>query len=130
MTPDFSAAYTLNAGKMDAIVRVQLTEERKKGSYEYADQLRKAFAAGEAVPRPGVRVQRRRPDPRRPERGKTTPINVRVTGKNMKTAHGSPTRSAARWPTSKGWSTAGSSSGSTIPSTSSTWIGPRPPTSG
>ncbi len=44
VTPDWSSAYTPNAGKMDTVVRVQLTEERDKGSYEYADQLRKAFA--------------------------------------------------------------------------------------
>ena len=42
VTPDWSSAYTPNAGKMDTVVRVQFTEEREKGSYEYADQLRKA----------------------------------------------------------------------------------------
>ena len=35
----------MNAGKMDTIVRIQLTEERSQGSYQYADQLRAAFAA-------------------------------------------------------------------------------------
>ena len=40
VTPDWSSAYTPNAGKMDTVVRVQLTEERQKGSYEYADLLR------------------------------------------------------------------------------------------
>ncbi len=45
VTPDWSAGYTPNAGKMDGIVRVQLTPEHETGAYEYADQLRHAFAS-------------------------------------------------------------------------------------
>ena len=87
VTPDFSAAYTLNAGKMDSIVRVQFTEEREKGSYAYADQLRKAFAEEkkfhdlEFAFNAGGMIRGALNE------GKTTPINVRVTGKDMKTAH-------------------------------------------
>ena len=43
VTPDWSSAYTQNAGKMDTIVRIQFTEERSKGSYEYANELRTLF---------------------------------------------------------------------------------------
>jgi multidrug efflux pump subunit AcrB len=87
VTPDWSCAYTQNAGKMDTTVRLQLTEERSKGSYEYADLLRAAFAkepkfrdlefafnAGGLI-RGAI------------NEGKTTPINIRVKGKQQETAH-------------------------------------------
>jgi multidrug efflux pump subunit AcrB len=45
LNPDWSAAYTQNAGQMDAIVRLQLTPERSKSAQEYAVLLRHAFAA-------------------------------------------------------------------------------------
>jgi multidrug efflux pump subunit AcrB len=44
LTADWSAAYTANAGQQDAIVRVQLTEERSLSAQEYAIKLRKVFA--------------------------------------------------------------------------------------
>ena len=87
VTPDWSSAYTQNAGKMDSIVRVQLTEERKKGSYEYADQLREAFANEkrfhdlEFAFNAGGMIHGALNE------GKTTPINIRVKGKDQKTAH-------------------------------------------
>ena len=35
VTSDWSAAYTLNAGPMDAVVKIQLSEERSKSAQEY-----------------------------------------------------------------------------------------------
>ena len=35
VTSDWSAAYTPNAGPMDAVVKIQLTAERKKSAQEY-----------------------------------------------------------------------------------------------
>ena len=35
VTPDWSAAYTPNAGPMDAVVKIQLSAERKKSAQEY-----------------------------------------------------------------------------------------------
>jgi multidrug efflux pump subunit AcrB len=87
VTPDFSAAYTPNAGKMDTVVRVQLTEEREKGSYQYANQLREAFPREkrfhdlEFAFNAGGLIRGAL------NQGKTTPINIRVTGKDQKTAH-------------------------------------------
>ena len=87
VTPDWSSAYTQNAGKMDSIVRVQLTEERKEGSYEYADRLREAFADDrrfhdlEFAFNAGGMIHGALNE------GKTTPINIRVKGKDQKTAH-------------------------------------------
>lgn len=45
LNPDWSSAYTLNAGQQDSVIRVQLTEERKLSSQEYAIKLRHAFEA-------------------------------------------------------------------------------------
>ncbi|AGA24562.1 efflux RND transporter permease subunit [Singulisphaera acidiphila] len=83
---DWSAAYTPNSGPMDAIIRVQLTEHRSQSAQEYVHLIRQglqkdsrfrdlefAFDAGGLVR--GAMNE-----------GKSTPINVRVTGKNPKEA--------------------------------------------
>ncbi|WP_406698267.1 efflux RND transporter permease subunit [Singulisphaera sp. Ch08] len=84
---DWSAAYTPNSGPMDAIIRVQLTEHRSRSAQEYVHLIRQdlksdsrfrnlefAFDAGGLVR--GAMNE-----------GKSTPINVRVTGKNPSQAH-------------------------------------------
>jgi multidrug efflux pump subunit AcrB len=40
--PDWSSAYTDNSGQQDSIIRIQLTEKRKKSAQEYAALIRKA----------------------------------------------------------------------------------------
>jgi multidrug efflux pump subunit AcrB len=45
LNPDWSAAYTPNAGQQDAVIRIQLTELRQHSAQEYAVRLRHAFAA-------------------------------------------------------------------------------------
>jgi multidrug efflux pump subunit AcrB len=45
LDPDWSAAYTANAGQQDTVIRVQLSDKRKRTAQEYAIQLRHAFAA-------------------------------------------------------------------------------------
>ncbi len=87
VTPDWSSAYTYNAGKMDSIVRVQLTEERKKGSYEYSDQLREAFAGEKRFHDLEFSFNAGGMIRGALNEGKTTPINIRVKGKDQKTAH-------------------------------------------
>jgi multidrug efflux pump subunit AcrB len=42
LNPDWSAAYSANAGQMDAVVRVQLTSKRKLSAQQYAVKLRRA----------------------------------------------------------------------------------------
>ena len=87
VTPDWSAAYTPNAGKMDAVVRVQLNEEHEVGAYQYADKLRRAFAREprfhdlEFAFNAGGLIRGALNE------GRPTPINVRVTGKEMETSH-------------------------------------------
>jgi len=45
LNPDWSSAYTANAGQQDAVIRVQLTDARTKTAQEYAVQLRHAVHA-------------------------------------------------------------------------------------
>jgi len=47
LNPDWSSAYTQNAGQQDAIIRVQLTADRARSAQDYAIQLRHAFADDE-----------------------------------------------------------------------------------
>ncbi len=83
---DWSAAYTPNAGPMDALIKVQLHAERSKSSQEYVHMLRVklnkdprfktcdfAFDAGGLV-RSAM------------NEGKSTPINVQITGKSQQEA--------------------------------------------
>ena len=49
MTPDWSAAYTPNAGPMDAVIKVQLTAEREHSSQEYVTMLRERLNNDAAV---------------------------------------------------------------------------------
>jgi multidrug efflux pump subunit AcrB len=44
LNPDWSAAYTPNAGQQDALIRIQLNHHRTKRSQEYAELLRKKFS--------------------------------------------------------------------------------------
>lgn len=44
LNPDWSSAYTVNAGQMDAVLRIQLTPERRLSSQQYAIKLRRAIA--------------------------------------------------------------------------------------
>ena len=80
---DLSAAYTPNAGPMDAVVKVQLTHEREHSAQEYVERLRKglardpsfndlefAFDAGGMI-RSAM------------NEGKSSPINIRLSAKNL-----------------------------------------------
>ncbi len=49
VTPDWSAAYTPNAGPMDAVVKIQLHAERKHSAQEYVHMLRTRFAQDSEV---------------------------------------------------------------------------------
>jgi multidrug efflux pump subunit AcrB len=87
VTPDWSSAYTQNAGKMDTTVRIQLTEERSRGSYQYADQLRAAFAAEQRFRDLEFSFNAGGMIAGAINEGKTAPINIRVKGKDQKTSH-------------------------------------------
>jgi multidrug efflux pump subunit AcrB len=83
---DWSAAYTPNAGPMDAVIKVQLAAERHHSAQDYVHRLRVGlskdsrfsdldfgFDAGGLIR--GAMNE-----------GKSTPINIRITGKEQKVA--------------------------------------------
>jgi len=49
LTADWTAAYTVNAGTMDAIMKIQLKEHRHKSAQEYIRILRKGFKKDPAL---------------------------------------------------------------------------------
>src|SRR5262249_44623228 len=84
---DWSAAYTPNSGPMDAVVKVQLKHERERSAQECVHLLRTGFAADpkfgdlEFAFDAGGMIRGAMNE------GKSTPINVRITGKNLEAAH-------------------------------------------
>ena len=69
LTADWSAAYTANAGPMDAIVKVQLTPERRAFlAGVHSHPARKGWRRTPRFDSPGVLLRFRRPDARRLER--------------------------------------------------------------
>jgi len=84
LTPDWSAAYTPNAGPMDAIVKVQLTPERSQSAQHYIRVLRegffenkKRFGGLEFSFDSGGLVRGALNE------GKSSPINIQLLGKNQ-----------------------------------------------
>jgi multidrug efflux pump subunit AcrB len=95
---DWSAAYTPNSGPMDAVVKVQLKAERDHSAQEYVKMLREGFADptrfhDDEFPNPdeftplefafdaGGMIRAAMNE------GKSTPLNVRITGKKQEKAH-------------------------------------------
>ena len=91
---DWSAAYTPNSGPMDAVIKVQLKEHRSKSAQEYVHtfaERRRRRSAFQGQTR--LRLRRGGMIRGAMNEGKSTPINIRVTGKNQKAAARSPKRS-------------------------------------
>jgi multidrug efflux pump subunit AcrB len=85
---DWSAAYTPNAGPMDAVLKVQLGEDRHRSAQEYVHILRQAFAAPDSgfgdlefAFDAGGMIRGAMNE------GKSTPINIRITAKDLEKAH-------------------------------------------
>jgi multidrug efflux pump subunit AcrB len=99
---DWSAAYTPNSGPMDAVVKVQMKENRRHSAQEAVQTLRDAFA--------DIKYRHTAifADPKHPRvdisdvefsfdaggmirgamnEGKSTPLNVRITSKDLEKAH-------------------------------------------
>ncbi len=87
VTADWSAAYTQNAGPMDALVKVQLAEHREESAQEYVAQIRAALDKDRQTTRryadlefafdTGGMIRGALNE------GRSTPLNIRVTGKNL-----------------------------------------------
>ena len=82
VVPDLSAAYTPNAGPMDAVVKVQLTPERERSAQQYVQALRVAFAADRQFADLEFAFDAGGMIRAAMNQGKSSPINVRVTGKD------------------------------------------------
>src|SRR5262249_29828137 len=84
---DWSAAYTPNSGPMDAVVKVQLKQQRHRSAQEYVQRLRAGFAGFpgfgdlEFAFDAGGMIRGAMNE------GKSTPINIRITGKDLAKAH-------------------------------------------
>jgi multidrug efflux pump subunit AcrB len=87
---DWSAAYTGNSGPMDAVMKIQLKHERHASAQEYAQLLRQSFASDsdpdvnefEYAFDAGGMIRSAMNE------GKSTPINIRITGKSLTKAYG------------------------------------------
>jgi multidrug efflux pump subunit AcrB len=82
---DWSAAYTPNSGPMDAVMKIQLKHNRHASAQEYVHRLRQALASD---PDPDVNEFEYAFDAGGMIRsamneGKSTPLNIRVTGKSL-----------------------------------------------
>ncbi len=84
---DWSAAYTPNAGPMDAVVKVQLKHDRHHSAQEYVHMLRRGLASNPAVGGLEFTFDAGGMIRGAMNEGKSTPINVRVTGKNQEKAY-------------------------------------------
>jgi multidrug efflux pump subunit AcrB len=88
VSADWSAAYTPNAGPMDAVVKVQLKAERSHSAQEYVDQLRKGFKVDdktwgdlEFAFDAGGMIRSAMNE------GKSSPINIQITAKDVSAAY-------------------------------------------
>lgn len=80
---DLSAAYTPNAGPMDAVVKVQLVEHRRKSAQEYVHMMRKRFSEDSSFSDLEFAFDAGGMIRSAMNEGKSSPINVRIIGKNM-----------------------------------------------
>jgi multidrug efflux pump subunit AcrB len=84
---DWSAAYTPNSGPMDALIKVQLTPERSATAQEYVESIRKGLLADSSFADLEFSFDAGGMVRGAMNEGKSTPINIRVTGKNQERAH-------------------------------------------
>lgn len=84
VTPDWSAAYTPNAGPMDAVVKVQLKEHRQHTAQHYVEHLRNTLLADDRFRTLDFAFDAGGMVRGALNEGKSTPINIRLTGKNQK----------------------------------------------
>src|SRR5262249_20383931 len=87
LVPDWSAAYTPNAGPMDAVVKVQLKEDRHHSAQEYVEMLRDGFAADRQFEGLEFAFDAGGMIRGAMNESKATPINIRITGKKLAQAH-------------------------------------------
>ena len=87
VSPDISSAYTPNAGPMDAIVKVQLKEHRQKSAQQYVSILRHGFAADDRFSQLEFSFDAGGMVRSALNEGKSSPLNIRITGKDQKLSY-------------------------------------------
>jgi multidrug efflux pump subunit AcrB len=80
LDPDWSAAYTANSGQQDAVVRIQLKEDRTKSSQAYAAELRHRFAESKQFADLRVSFDTGGMVSTALNNGASSPIDIQVTG--------------------------------------------------
>src|SRR6185295_12927245 len=87
VSPDISSAYTPNAGPMDAVVKVQLQEHRSHSAQEYVRLLRQDFALETRFAEIEFSFDAGGMVRSALNEGKSSPLNIRVTGKDQKVSY-------------------------------------------
>lgn len=83
LTADWSAAFTPNSGPMDAVVKVQLMEERHHSAQEYVNILREGFQHDARFNNTEFAFDSGGIIRMAMNEGRSTPINIQITGKNL-----------------------------------------------
>jgi multidrug efflux pump subunit AcrB len=85
LTADWSAAYTANAGTMDAVVKIQLKEDRRHSSQEWIRILREVLSKNEQFNNLEFSFDSGGLVRGALNEGKSSPINIQLVGKDQDT---------------------------------------------
>ncbi len=87
VTPDWSAAYTPNAGPMDGVIKVQLVEHRRHSAQEYVAMIRAGLATNPKFGDLDFSFDAGGMVRGALNEGKSSPLTIRVVGKDQKTCY-------------------------------------------
>lgn len=87
VTPDWSAAYTPNAGPMDAVVKVQLVPDRRLSAQQHIERVRDGMRQNSQLAGLEVAFDAGGMIRGAMNEGKSMPINVRIESKDAARAH-------------------------------------------
>lgn len=94
ITPDFSAIFNNNAAQHTSIILVSLKEKHRKGSYEYMDRVRKRLR--QELPQVSAYFQTGGQVDAILNLGQPAPIDVQISGSNIKATHATASDLARR----------------------------------
>ncbi len=94
ITPDFSAMYTSNSGQHTAFVQVSLKEAHKVGSYDYMERVRKRVER--ELPQLSTYFQSGGLVDAVLNLGLPAPMDIQITGTDMRTSHAIATELAQK----------------------------------
>jgi multidrug efflux pump subunit AcrB len=88
LVPDWSAAYTANSGSQDAVIKVQLTDERTRSAQEYAVLLRDQFLKQDRFSDLNVSFDTGGMVSAALNYGASSPVDIQIEGGTLEQAHG------------------------------------------